>query len=194
MTNGANLAGLHTVGLAELRKNWGWFLTLGIAMVILGMIALGATVATSIVSALLFGWLLIVGGILESLHSFWRERGWSGFFIDLLTGILYIVVGFMIVANPGVALATATLLIAFFLMFGGLFRILVSLTHRFPHWGWLFLHGLINLLLGVAIWRRWPWDGFWVIGLFIGIDLVFNGWTLVMLGFSAKRIPAQPTP
>ena len=89
---------------------------------------------------------------------------------ESLVPILYVVVGFMIVANPGAAAVTLTLLIALFLMFGGIFRIVVALILRFPHWGWLFLHGIVNLLLGIAIWRRWPWDGLWVIGLFIGIE------------------------
>jgi hypothetical protein len=63
-----------------------------------------------------------------------------------------------------------------------------SLMHRFPHWGWLVLHGAINLLLGIFIWRQWPLSGLWVISLFIGIDMICNGWSLVMLGMAAKNI------
>jgi uncharacterized membrane protein HdeD (DUF308 family) len=137
----------------------------------------------------LIGWLLLVGGIVEAGHAFWRKK-WGGFFVDLLTGILYVVVGFMIVANPGATAVTLTLLIAMFLMLGGIFRIVAALTMQFPHWGWLLLHGAVNLLLGIAIWRGWPWSALWVIGLFVGIDLIFNGWSLVMLGLAAKRLPA----
>lgn len=86
MTNGMSLTGLHLIGLGELKKNWGWFLALGIALVVLGAIALGASVAMTIVSMVLLGWLLIIGGVLEGVHAFWRERAWGGFFIDLLTG------------------------------------------------------------------------------------------------------------
>ena len=193
MTNGMNLTGLHLIGLGELKKNWGWFLGLGIALVVLGTIALGVSVATTIVSVWLFGWLLIIGGVLEGVHAFWRERGWGGFFIDLLTGILYVVVGFMMVANPAETAVSLTLLIALFLMFGGIFRIVVALILRFPHWGWLVLHGAVNLLLGIAIWRQWPLSGLWVIGLFVGIDMLFNGWSLVMLGLAAKKLP-EPSP
>jgi uncharacterized membrane protein HdeD (DUF308 family) len=77
MTNGTNLR-WHSVGAEELRRNWGWFLTLGILLVVLGMIALGASVAMTIASVMLFGWLLIIGGVLEAIHAFWRERGWGG--------------------------------------------------------------------------------------------------------------------
>jgi len=189
MTNGT--LRWHSVGTDELRRNWGWFLALGILLVVLGTTALGASVAMTIASVMLFGWLLIVGGLVEAIHAFWRERGWGGVFINLLTGILYVLVGFMMVANPGVAAVTLTLLIALFLMFGGIFRIVVALMLRFPHWGWLALHGLINLLLGIGIWRQWPLSGLWVIGLFIGIDMVLNGWSLVMLGLAARKIPTS---
>jgi uncharacterized membrane protein HdeD (DUF308 family) len=189
MTNGMSLTGLHLIGLGELKKNWGWFLALGIALLVLGAIALGASVAMTIVSMVLLGWLLIIGGILEGVHAFWRERAWGGFFIDLLIGILYVVVGFMVLANPGEAALALTLLIALFLMFSGLFRIVVALLLRFPHWGWLILHGAVNLVLGIAIWRQWPLSGLWVIGLFVGIDMLFNGWSLVMLGLAAKKLP-----
>jgi uncharacterized membrane protein HdeD (DUF308 family) len=95
----------------------------------------------------------------------------------------------MIVANPVATAETLTLLIALLLMFGGIFRIVAALAVQFPHWGWLVLHGAVNLLLGIAIWRQWPWSGLWVIGLFVGIDLIFNGWSLVMLALAAKKLP-----
>lgn len=189
MSAGTSLAGLHLIGLHELRKNWGWFLALGISLVILGVFAFGASVAMTLAGVFFFGWLLIVGGVLEAGHAFWREKGWGGFFIDLLTGILYVVVGFMLVANPAASAVALTLLIALFLMFGGLFRIVVALCVRFHNWVWLLLHGVVNLLLGLLIWRQWPVSGLWVIGLFIGIDLLLNGWSLVMLGLAARKIP-----
>jgi len=85
---------------------------------------------------------------------------------------------------------TLTLLIAMFLIFGGVSRIVVAISFRFPNWIWLLVHGLINLWLGVAIWQEWPFSGLWVIGLFVGIDMIFNGLSLVMLALAAKKIPA----
>jgi uncharacterized membrane protein HdeD (DUF308 family) len=191
MSTETGLAKLHLVGLQELKKNSGWFVGLGIALLVLGTIALGASMVMTIASVLLFGGILIVGGVLEAVHAFWREKGWGGFFIDLLTGILYVVVGFMLVANPAASAVALTLIIALFLMFGGIFRIVVALSVRFHNWGWMLLHGVIILLLGISIWRQWPLSGLWVIGLFIGIDMVFNGWSLVMLGMAARKIPDE---
>jgi uncharacterized membrane protein HdeD (DUF308 family) len=184
------ITALHLIGLQELRKRWCWFLSLGILLIVLGAIALGASVLATLVTMELVGWLMTGGGILQAVHAFTCKK-WSGFFIDLLTGILYVVVGFMIVGNPLATAATLTLLIAMFLIFGGVFRIATAITVRFQNWVWLLLHGVINLLLGISIWRQWPLSGLWVIGLFVGIDMIFNGWSLVMLGLAAKRIPTE---
>lgn len=183
------ITGLHLVGLENLRQRWGWFLALGVLLLILGLVALGSSVFMTLATMVLVGWLLIVGGVVEAAHAC-SCKGWGGFFVDLLTGLLYVVVGFMVVANPGATALALTLLIAMFLVFGGIFRIAVAVVVRFQNWIWLLLHGVVNLLLGIAIWRQWPLSGLWVIGLFVGIDMVLNGWTLVMLGLAAKNLPA----
>jgi uncharacterized membrane protein HdeD (DUF308 family) len=117
------------------------------------------------------------------------RKTWSGFFIDLLIGILYAVVGFMIVANPAASAVGLTLLIAMFLFVSGIFRIVAGLATRYPNWGWLVLHGAISLVLGALIWLQWPTSGLWIIGLVIGIELLVNGIALIMLGIAAKRLP-----
>jgi uncharacterized membrane protein HdeD (DUF308 family) len=183
---------LHLVGQGHLRERWGWFLGLGILLVVLGTVALGSTFLLTLASVLVFGWLLVVAGALQTAHAFMTKR-WGGFFLDLLTGLLYVVIGFMVVANPGATAVALTLLIAVFLIFAGVFRVVVALSVPFHNRIWLLLHGLINLLLGVAIWQQWPLSGLWVIGLFVGIDMIFNGWALVMLGLAAKSLPAGPT-
>lgn len=176
--------------LTEFKKYWGWLVALGIALVILGIIAIGASVATTIISVILFGWLLIIAGVFETIHSFWQMRGWSGFLWALLVGILHLVLGFIIIANPAASAQALTLVIAFFLIFGGIFRIVTAVTARFQNWGWLFFNGVIVLLLGISIWRHWPYSGLWVIGLFIGVEMLLNGWWLLTLGFAAKKLPA----
>lgn len=184
------MGNLPSVGVEELKKKWGWFLALGILMIVGGSIALGAATLMTEFSMLLLGWLMIFGGVLEAVHSFACKK-WSGFFIDLLTGLLYLVVGFMIIANPGAAAEALTLLIAVFLIFGGIFRIGLAISVRYQNWVWLLLHGVINLILGILIWKQWPYSGLWVIGLFVGIDMLFNGWALVMLAITAKNMPPQ---
>ena len=80
-----------------------------------------------------------------------------------------------------------TLVIAMFLVFEGIFGSWRRLTARYPHWGWVMFNGIISLVLGIMIWRQWPYSGLWVIGLFVGIEMLLNGWSLVMLSFSRPQ-------
>ncbi len=132
--------------------------------------------------------MLLVGGVLSVGHAFARRR-WGGFFIEMLSGLLYVVVGLMVVSSPAESALALTLVIAMFLMIGGTFRIITSLTAHFHHWMWMLLSGVVSLLLGLMIWRQWPLSGLWVIGLFIGIDMIFYGWSLIMLGMTARNLP-----
>jgi uncharacterized membrane protein HdeD (DUF308 family) len=181
---------LHLVGVHELRKRWGWFLALGILLAVLGMMAIGSSVVMTLATMVIVGWLMILSGVFQAAHAF-ACKAWNGFFIDLLTGLLYAVVGVMIVANPAATAVTLTLLIAILLIFGGVFRIAVTLAVRYPNSLWLLLSGIINLILGISIWQQWPFDGLWVIGMFVGIDMIFNGWSLIMLSLAAKNTPAS---
>lgn len=181
---------IQLTGAGELRRSWGWYLALGIVLIVLGMIAIGSTFVMTIASVLFFGWLLIIGGGMEAIHAFWHKR-WSGFFLDLLTGILYVIVGWMMVTNPKASALLLTLVIAMFLVFEGVLRIVTALTARYPHWGWVLFNGVISLALGVMIWRQWPYSGLWVIGLFVGIEMLLNGWSLVMLSSAGRHLPDE---
>ena len=129
----------------------------------------------------------MMGGIAQLVGAFWT-REWSGFFLILLMGVLYLVLGVMFLRHPGEALVAMTLLLTCALMVSGLFRIIGSLMYRFPYWGWTLAGGAINLLLGIYIYSQWPLDSFFVLGLFVGIDLIFTGWTWVMLALAVRNL------
>jgi uncharacterized membrane protein HdeD (DUF308 family) len=183
---------LSAVGFDVVQRNWGWFLALGIVQIVLGTIALGEAFLMTIFSVIMLGWLLIIGGISSIVHAF-VERQWSGFFIDLLTGLFYAVAGFIMITNPGESAVTLTLVISMFLIVGGIFRIVEALVGALPHRGWVLLNGVVTLVLGIMIWRRWPLSGLWVIGLFVGIEMLLYGWSLVMLAIAAKKMPPSAT-
>jgi uncharacterized membrane protein HdeD (DUF308 family) len=176
--------------LERLQADWKWFLLLGICLVVLGTIALGASLIVGLATVVLFGVLLLVGGVAQVISSFWAGR-WSGFLVHLLIGVFYVVVGMLIVDAPAEALATLTLLIAAFLIVGGIFRIAGALSLRFNNWGWVLLNGIVTLLLGILIYRQWPASAEFAIGLFIGIEMIFNGWTWVALSLGLKQLHEQ---
>lgn len=181
--------------LRILRKSWVWFLVLGIAMVVVGALAISwACIATVTVAVTwLFGFLVLAAGIGEIINSFSSGR-WSGMLVHLLLGMLYVLAGILIISHPAESAIQLTLIIAVFLMIGGIFRIVFALSERFTGWAWVLLNGFVSLLLGLMIYKQWPASGLWVIGLFVGIDLLFNGWAWIMLSLGLRRVPAEAKP
>jgi len=175
---------MPVLGIEEVRAHRGWFLFMGAALIILGTIAIGGAEIMTMVSVIFLGWLLIFAGLFEVVHGFAR-RAWGGFFINLMGGLLYAVTGLLMVSHPGIAAITLTLMIAMLLIVAGTFRIFVAFSTPIHHRGWLILNGVISLFLGISIMSSWPVSGLWIIGLFIGIDMIFDGWTEVMLVLSS---------
>ena len=178
--------------LDALRGNWFWFVILGVSLVVLGTVALGSVVIASLAAATAIGVLLLLGGVAEAVGAFWC-RGWSGFFLELLSGVLSIVVGLLFLRAPADALAALTLLLACFLMVGGFFKIVTALVYRFAAWGWSLAGGIIDVILGQMIWQQWPASGLWVIGLFVGINLLFRGFNWIALGLALHSRPRPET-
>ena len=174
--------------VSALRGNWFWFVVLGLTLVVLGMVALGSVVVASLAAAIVLGWLILTAGVVETAGSFFA-RAWSGFFVHLLSGLLSIVIGLLILRAPVDALSALTLMVAFFLMVGGLFKIIAAASHRFSSWGWPMVSGIVDVVLGVMIWQEWPASALWVIGLFLGINLVFRGANWVALGLAIRSMP-----
>jgi len=176
----------HLAGFSELKKAFWRILGLGILLTLMGAVATAYAGFTTMVSVLVFGWMMLIAGALQMGHAF-SLRIWGGFFIDLLAGILTAVAGLIILINPVAASEALTLLISMFLILGGVFRFLVGFTAPFQIRLWLILHGMINLLLGISIWQQWPLSGLFVIGIFVGIDMFMNGLSLVFLALAARN-------
>jgi uncharacterized membrane protein HdeD (DUF308 family) len=136
--------------------------------------------------------LLVLTGVAEDAGAFWG-RGWSGFFLELISGVLSIVVGLLFLRAPLNALAALTLLLACFLMAGGIFKIVTAAAYRFAAWGWSLAGGIIDVILGVMIWQEWPESALWVLGLFVGINLLFRGFNWIALGLALRSLPRPAT-
>jgi uncharacterized membrane protein HdeD (DUF308 family) len=178
------------VGLDEVRRHWAWFLVLGIGLILLGMVAVGAAVVTTKIWVVLFGWLLLFGGIFEATLAF-RARQWNGFILQLLVGIMNVVIGVLIVWHPLAAAAGLTLLLAALLLTTGVFRAVAAASQHYPNWGWVVLDGLVCVILGIMIWAEWPSSSLWVIGMFVGITIIVRGWSWTLFALAAKQLPAN---
>lgn len=169
----------------EAKRNWGWFLAFGLLLIILGAAVISSSVFVTIFSIVVFGVFLLAAGVVQIIQTF-LARKWSAFFLSLLLGLLYLATGFLCVTKPAVSAITLTFWIAIFCFIAGLFRMISSLILQFDQWGWVFFNGLVTFILGALIYSDWPISGLWVIGLFIGIDMILSGWSWVVLSLTAK--------
>ena len=183
----APLKSSDTHELHPLRSQWWCFLLLGIALVVLGSFCIVEPLVPSLASVVVLGFLLMAAGITQIVSAFWAGK-WSGMLIHTLIGVLYAVVGYMIVDAPEVNMVLITKFIAIFLIISGAFRIISALAVRFQDWGWALLNGGVSLMLGIIINRQLPEAALWVIGLFIGIEMIFNGWAWVMLALGLRAV------
>ncbi len=181
--------------LQHLRAHWWWFLLLGVLLVVCGTAAIVfplLTVLASVTITIILGVLLMVGGVATIVAAFYAGR-WSGFLVQLLVGILYVVAGFVFAGQPENGLVAVTMFIALSFIVLGTFRTLGSLVLQFPQWGWALLNGVVTLLAGVIIFRHLPQDALWVPGLLLGLEMLFNGWTWIMLSTAIRRFPGGTT-
>ncbi len=174
-----------TASTADVRQYRGWFLALGLLLVGLGFLAILADFATTLATVLLFGVLLLVAGVVQIVHALSNAR-WGGFAGHLLGGILYAVIGGTIVFDPVAGAIGLTFLLAIFFVAGGIFKVLLGVQAES---GWSAFGGLIDFLLGFLIWVGWPKTAIWVIGLFVGIELLLAGLNLILLASAANRPP-----
>ena len=176
--------------MSYLRTANGLLLALAIVQIIVGCLALSFSFAATIASVVVLGALLLIASAVEMAAAI-VARNLKGFFLFLLVGILYTVAGFLCLVHPLAAAEALTLMLAAAFLVAGTFRIVVSAIERFPSWGWVCLHGIVTTLLGFAIAAEWPWSGLWVIGAFVGIDLIANGamWAVLASGASSVLKP-----
>ena len=177
--------------LNSVSERWGWFVALGILMVVLGVIAIGAPLATGIAINLLIGWLLIISGVAHGVHAF-RATGWRGALLQVLCGLLYLGVGIMMVTNPVAGLLVLTMTVLAYFIVSGIFKIILAmLVDTLPQRGWVTVSGILSLVLAIYVGSQFPSSALWVIGLLVGIEMMFSGWSFIMLALAARRVRGE---
>jgi len=174
-------------GLGPLRAKSGWIIALGVVYIIAGIIALGSMLAATVVSVFVVGIMMVIAGVAEVINAF-QIKTWGKFMLWLLLGALYIVAGFLAFENPLLAAAVLTLFLGVSLIVSGIIRVALAFgMQRTMPWIWVLLSGIITALLGLIIVAHWPVSSLYVLGLFLGIDLVIAGAGWVGIGFGLKR-------
>lgn len=193
MTNGtaSSRAGAPAPVLGELIHNWGWLLAQGLLLVVLGTIGLGMTFWLTLATVFIFGVFLLIGGGVQIFQAF-KCWGWQSVLWHVLIAILYVLAGLIIMADPLAASTLLTLLLAGALMGIGVMRLIMAVQMRgIKNWFWPLIGGIAAIVLGLMILARWPISGFWVIGLFVAIEMIFSGWSYIIIALGARELGRQ---
>ncbi len=172
----------------QIADNWGWFLALGIVLVIAGAVAILFPLLSTIATKIMLGWIFLVSGVLIVIHAF-SIKQWRGFLWGLLVGALYIVAGAWLAFLPFTGIITLTILLAALFLAEGVLEVVMAVRVR-PHegWVWLLLSGLVAIAVGVLIAYELPSSAAWAIGLLAGINLLSTGVSFIVLALAGRRI------
>ena len=174
--------------LDAVRRSRGWFIALGAALMILGVLAVAVPFVATLVTTIFVGWILVIGGIVHGVHAA-RSRAWQGFPWAVLSAALHVAAGVLLIAFPIAGTLTLTLVLAAFFTAEGILKVVRAAQLRgMPRWGFLLFDGLITLALGILIWTQWPAAAVWVIGLLVGVHLLVGGMSMLFLAASARNL------
>jgi uncharacterized membrane protein HdeD (DUF308 family) len=172
-----------------IHEHWRLFLAEGIILSLLGLAAIVLPAVAGVVTTLILGWLFLFSGIV-GLVSTLRARGAPGFSWALLSSIVALLAGIVLLWNPLQGLLTLTLVLTAFFIIDGLLMIILAIAHRREltgRWEWILLNGVIDLILAAIVIAGLPGTLVWVLGLLVGIDLLFGGGALIAMAIEARK-------
>lgn len=174
--------------LAPASKHWGLILTFGILMIVLGTIGFFQQMVYTVATVVFFGALMLVAGG-AGLVSATKLNGWKGKASAILLSVLFLLTGALMILHPILTELSLTLIVAGFLLAAGASKFWMGFSHRERHgWYWIVANGVLSFLLGLLILGGFPGSGLWLLGLFLAIELIFDGWGAVALAFAAREI------
>jgi len=195
-TSNAETDRLQAVIAKAMHRHWKQFLTEGIILLILGLVAIVLPPIATLAVELLVGWLLLISGIVGLVSTF-IARGAPGFWWSLLSAIVSIAAGIILLWWPPNGALSLTVVLTAFLSIEGIVSIFYALDHKRElsgRWGMMLMSGIIDIVLAGIILAGLPGTAAWAIGLLVGINLVFGGSALISMALHARQGQASGTP
>jgi uncharacterized membrane protein HdeD (DUF308 family) len=172
----------------SLKDHWRMFLIQGVLLAILGVLAIAVPVLASVAVAAFVGWLLFFAGTMRAISLFGAAHApgyWSSLLLSILTAILGLVIA--IFPLPG-AISLAMLLTAYFIVHGiSSFALAFAIRGHTGRWVLLLLGGVIDLALAGLVIAGWPGSSVFILGVYVGINLLFTGIALTSAALDARR-------
>jgi len=167
-------------------------LFLGISLAVLGVVAILTSVFFTIGTVLVLGGVLVAAGVVECIHAFKAAKQQKKVILNVLSALLYFCVGGLLLWNPIVGALSLTLVISAYLFLNGVLSVALGIRHRKePLWGWFIAGGIVDLILGTLIATGWPATALWIIGLFVGIEMLMYGASWIAMSFAFKEIEKE---
>jgi len=173
----------------SMHDHWRLFLIEGIVLCLLGLAAIVVPPIAGLVSTIFLGWLFLIAGVFGLLFTF-RAKQTPGFWWSVLSAALAVVAGGFLLWNPLQGLVTLTYVLTAFFIADGIVTIALSIAHRRDlsgRWEWMLVNGVIDLILAGVIISGFPESFTWVLGLLVGIDMLFGGTSLIAMALDARR-------
>lgn len=171
---------------AQFRRKWGWIVALGALFIIGGLFAVFNVLAATLVAIVYIAAAMVVAGIWEIVTAF-QIRPWGRALLWGAVGALTVFAGFATARFPLLAAVSFTALIGALLMTGGALKLVLAYHLRdLGRWELIALAGALSFLLGLLILAEWPQSGLYVLGLFLGVNLLFEGIGWVAMGLAAR--------
>lgn len=171
----------------RIAANWGWFIALGAALVILGTAAISSPLYGTTAGARTFAWLMFFGGAATAVHAF-GAREWSGVIFQVIIAIVYSAGGIWLLTQPASGALPLTLVLIWVLLIHGLFTVLESAEIRpAAGWVWMLVSGVSSVLIAIMLWMKFPSSALWAIGLLFGLSLVISGSSFIALALGARK-------
>jgi len=171
-----------------LRRSWRALMAVGIVAILVGCVAIIVPAVASVATAIFIGWILIIAGAFLIAGAFAAQTVGS-VLLRLVWAVLTVIVGVYLIVEPDSGTLTLTLVLGLYFLFMGATRIAVAFAARGRQGaGLVGLSGVAGLLIGILILAKFPSSADWAIGLLVGIDLIFAGWTLTSVALVGKDL------
>lgn len=176
----------------NVKQSTGWVIAFSICLIVLGVLAILMPTLASAFFTSVMGWIALISGVVMIVQSF-RSKPVRGFWLNLVVGIFYAIAGLYILFNLASAVAALTLAFGILFIAEGIFTIIMAFTNRAGNsMSWLVvLNGVVTLILGILVLNNWPFSALWLIGLYVGISLLFSGISLLAAGLATRRALAD---
>ena len=187
-TNQPDIAKIQSAVANALHEHWKLYLAEGIALVVLGVIAILIPPIATLAVTIVLGWLFLVSGVIGLFTTFWMRQA-PGFWWSLISAVLAVVVGGLLLARPVSGALSLTMVVVVFFVIEGVASIMFALEHKRElsgRWGWMLMSGIVDVILATMIFAGLPSTAAWAIGLLVGINMMFGGAALIAMALHAR--------